>query len=458
MPRRTRTAQPGSRRGWKIAATTAATLVVALLIAFAGFKTWLNRYLRSPEFCTKLETNLSNDLRAKADVSPIRFDSAQFYCDGLKATGAEDAAFSDIQVDNVRGEFSYPSLWRILFGDRHFQVDRVEVQRLAANFYNTRTGLTLPPKELRKHRLDVTAISVRELRLGWTAGGLTGTAVEFTPVEGGWKASGQGGHLTQLGLPGMELASARFVFKEPTLFVQEARLQQDGGEFAVSGEATRNDKADLLFTLAKINITPYLPDDWRARLHGRLAGEARLLYPLTDNANATPSVRGHLELHSAQLEALPILAKLADFTKTDQFRRLPLDQLRTDFRYENHVLTFTNFILETKQLIKVTGRLTRTGDQLDGTFEIGITPGPLQYIPGSQEKVFTTLRDGYAWAPLRLTGTTDAPREDLTARLATAAGQAIVESLENTATKAAGGAVDAAKKGATSVFDLLFGR
>ena len=360
-------------------------------------------------------------------------------------------------MDNVRGQFSFPSVWRILFGDRHFQVDRVEVQRLATNFYNTRSGLTLPPKEDRKHRLDVTAISVRELRLGWTAGGLTGTAVEFTPVEGGWKATGQDGHLTQLGLPGMELVSARLVFKEPTLFVQDARLRQDGGELSISGEATRNDKADILFTLIKINVTPYLPDDWRARLHGRLAGEARLLYPLTDSATAAPSVSGHLDLQSAQLEALPILAKLADFTKTDQFRRLPLDQLRTDFRYENHVLTLTNFILETKQLIKVTGHLTRTGDQLDGTFQIGITPGPLQYIPGSQEKVFTTLRDGYAWAPLHLTGTTDAPREDLTARLATAAGQAVVESLENTATKAAGTAVETVKKGATSVFDLLFG-
>ncbi len=455
MSRRLRSANPSARRWWKVAAISAGVLALVGLAGLVGFKAWLNHYLRSPAFRTKLEANLGSDLRARAEVSPIRFESTQFYCDGLKAVGAEDASFSDITVDQVRGEFSLPSVWRILFGDRHFQIDRVEVQRVAANFYSTREVLALPPRVEREHHSDITTIRVNELRLGWPAGGITGAMVELAPVEGGWKLTGEGGHLTQLGLPSLDLASVRVVYKEPTLFVQELKLRQDGGELAISGEINRKEKADLLCTLNRINVTPYLPDDWRARLHGRLGGEARVVFSFTEN---TSVVSGHLDLKDAQLEALPVLAKIAEFTKTDQFRRLQLDQLRTDFRYEGGVLRLTNFTLETKQLIKITGQLTRTGDQLDGVFEIGITPGPLQYIPGSQAKVFTTLRDGYAWAPLHLTGTTAAPREDLSARLASAAGQAVVEGLENTATKAAGSAVDTAKKGASGVLDLLFGR
>jgi hypothetical protein len=103
------------------------------------------------------------------------------------------------------------------------------------------------------------------------------------------------------------------------------------------------------------------------------------------------------------------------------------------------------------------GNFSVVNDQIDGTFEVGITPGPLQWLPGSQEKVFTMMRDGYAWTTMRVVGPVSGPREDLSSRLVAAAQGVVVEKVESVATQAVGGAVDTMKKGATGVLDLLFG-
>ena len=88
---------------------------------------------------------------------------------------------------------------------------------------------------------------------------------------------------------------------------------------------------------------------------------------------------------------------------------------------------------------------------------LGLPPGPLQWLPGSQDKVFIAVRDGYSWATMHVNGPVKSPREALSARLYAAAQNAVVQKVEDTATQAVGGAVDTVKKGASGVFDLLFG-
>ena len=59
---------------------------------------------------------------------------------------------------------------------------------------------------------------------------------------------------------------------------------------------------------------------------------------------------------------------------------------------------------------------------IDGTFDVGITPSSLQWLPAAlQNKVFTASHDGYVWTTMRLTGPVDHPSEDLSRRLIAAA-------------------------------------
>ncbi len=53
----------------------------------------------------------------------------------------------------------------------------------------------------------------------------------------------------------------------------------------------------------------------------------------------------------------------------------------------------------------------------------------MRWIPGAERLVFVEDRDGFLWAPLRLSGTTTEPKEDLTGRLVAAAGEAIITDL-----------------------------
>ena len=311
-----------------------------------------------------------------------------------------------------------------------------------------------------------TSRSVLNARLRWRSGGLTNLAVKVTPRDNGWLLEGNGGRINQLGMPIVDVTTVRAMYNEPTFFLQELTVRQDGGEIVASGEFRQKDAADLQCVIKGVNVKPYLPDDWRARLHGRLAGDVRAVFSTKDGDKSPAQFSGALRLEGGHLEALPVLAKIAEFTKTDQFRRMRLDELSGDFKTEPRGVVVSKFVLESKQLLVVRGQFSILDDQVDGTFDVGITPGPLQWLPGSQEKVFTVNRDGYAWTKMRITGPTSAVKEDLSARLMEAGTDAAIQKGIDTAKGVLGNGVkqgvdtglDAAKKGLGGAVDLLFGK
>ena len=453
------TKRSSSTRWLKVLVWTGVTLVVLFFAGLVGVKSWVNSYLRSAEFRRQIAARTSEHLQAEVEIAPIRFDTTEFSCAGLTGQGGRDGKFSDIKVDDIHGEFRLPSVWRMLFGDKKFRVESVDVQRVAVNFFEKRLPLEFPRPKKEDKVTEIGRISVRELAIAWEGGSVSGLAAVGMPVEGGWKITSDNdkGRAKQHGLPDMDIVSLRVVHKEPVLFVQEARLRAEGGEITVNGEVTANEKVDLQFKTAGVNVTPLLPEDWRARLHGRVKGDGRVQISLRDGTSSDPVVTGHAELQQAVLEALPVLDKIAEFTKTDRFRSLRLNQVRGDFRYDASGLHVTNLVVESEPLILVKGSFTIANGQIDGTFDLGITPSPLQFLPGSQDKVFSAPRDGYAWTPLRITGPYRSPREDLSARLYAAAENAVVQKVGDTATQAVGGAVNTAKKGVDGVLGLLFG-
>jgi hypothetical protein len=163
-------------------------------------------------------------------------------------------------------------------------------------------------------------------------------------------------------------------------------------------------------------------------------------------------VSGSLQLREGRLEALPVLNQIALFTNTQQYRQLTLTHARADFRRERGELRVTNLTAESQGLLRLEGAFTIAQAVIDGTFQVGVAPASLQWLPGSQERVFTTARDGYLWTTMRLTGPVESPSEDLTSRLVAAAGGAVVEKVENTARDV----IRTGREAARSALDLLF--
>jgi hypothetical protein len=145
---------------------------------------------------------------------------------------------------------------------------------------------------------------------------------------------------------------------------------------------------------------------------------------------------------NGRLTALPILDQIGLFTHTERFRQLELTRATADFTRTPDRLEIRNMIVEAAGLIRVEGEYRIENGEIDGTFQVGLTSATLQWIPGSQEDIFTDSRDGYRWTTMRLSGPAAHPVDDLTPRLVAATGKAVIQGAEGTVRKAAESALD----------------
>ncbi len=440
---------------------TIATLCVLLTVGFFVVKAVANAYLRSDDFRRFVAQKAGQTMHADVELAPLHFSGANIFSDGLRAQGGRDAAFADLQLEQIRTEIS---LRRIF--DKVWQVEQIDLQRLRVNLDGPRSDrpvaptanpLAAPQTESASsspgwlpNRVEVGRAFIRDTQLLWPGGGLRGTAFEMQPHEGGWQIAGQGGRLEYGKLPPLDVSTLQLRYRAPSLFINSADLRQPGGgSVLATGEVNFERDLDLRLTLVNVDTVPYLSDDWRVRAKGLISGEVTVRSSLP--AVGGPRIKGALKLTNGELTALPVLDQIAVFTRTQQFRRLTLTNASGDFDQQDGRLRVTKFIAESEGLIRMEGDFTVEAGLIDGAFRVGVTPASLQWLPGSQTKVFTESRGGYLWAPMRLSGPVNKPAEDLTPRLAAAAQGAVIEGVQN----AAGEAIKTGKDVLKGALDLL---
>ena len=418
-------------------------LPVLLLAGYFAARAWIDSYLRSDEFRRFVSRATAHTLKAEGEFAPLRFTGMNIYSDGFTARGSEEAAFSAFGVDQVRADLSLRR-WR----ERVWQVDRIEAQRVEVHLDGSRIALERTPAQPAApvtstgagggwlpNRLEIATASVNELNVTWDAGSLRRVNVVANQKDNGWEIVGGGGRIEHGALPGADLVSTRMLYKAPSLFVQSAELRQGAtGAINVEGEVRVGEEIDLRAKLAGIDLTPFLNNDWRVRLHGKLAGDVRVQGALP-SVNG-PVVSGSLQLSEGQIEALPVLNEIANFTTLQRYRRLALSRASADFRNENGTLRATNFVVESDGLIRIEGGFTIAKGIIDGRFQVGVAASSLALVPGAESRVFTEARGGYVWTPMRLQGPLESPGEDLSPRLAAAAGGAVIEKVESTVNSA----------------------
>lgn len=448
---------------WQTIALWSAPLL--LLLGVGGFfaaRAAIDAYLRSERFRTFLAEKAGRSLHAEAAIAPLHFDATSLYTDSFAARGTSEAAFSELRLEGIRAELS----WRRFF-EKVWQVDRVDIQRVHVDLEGPRT---VPPAKAEKprepapprreektrgsgwlpNRVEIAAANVRETNLRWKDGGLRGTAWQIQPGDGGWNFEGAGGSIGHGTLPPLDVQRIELRYREPSIFVNRAEFRQGtGGSVVASGEVNLDRELQLHASIKNVALTPWLAGDWRVRLRGDASGEVDIRTPLP--ARGAPEIRGTLSLANGQLEALPVLDEIAAFTRTQQFRRLALNRATAEFVRQGSRLTVTNLVIESDRLIRIEGGFVVESGLIDGTFQVGVTPGSLQWLPGSQARVFTESRGAYAWAPMRLTGPLDAPKEDLSARLTAAAAGAVIDQAVETVRDVTKGMKDATR----GVLDLL---
>ncbi len=121
------------RRGLRILAWATPIFFVFLIVAFFVIKAGIDSYLHSDRFRTFVSQKAGGTLHADADLLPLNFTGMQVYTDGFSAKGGPDAAFSGLQLDQVRAEISVKK-----FLEKAWVVEQVDVARLRRSISTVR--------------------------------------------------------------------------------------------------------------------------------------------------------------------------------------------------------------------------------------------------------------------------------------------------------------------------------
>ena len=221
-------------------------LFVLLIITFFVAKSAIDSYLRSDGFRQFVAHKAGETMHADAEVTPLSFAGSNIFADDFRAQGGPDAAFANLDVEQIRTEVSLRR-----FFEKVWQVEQFDVQRVHVDFEGPRANrppepsaspLNAPKNQDAStgwlpNRVEIGHATIHDTELTWNGGGLRDMAVEIEPHEGGWQIVGQGGKITYAKLPQLNVESLHLRFHAPTLYLSSAELRQpDGGTLEASGE------------------------------------------------------------------------------------------------------------------------------------------------------------------------------------------------------------------------------
>ncbi len=433
----------------------ACILLTALAALIAS--TWIDRFLHSDAFRKLIGTKTGEALDSEAVYGPLRWAGSSLFSDSLIATGLPGSTVESLRADQIRADLN----WRAIF-QGVWRVEKIEVINFEGIFRpgsneapdqprrpEVRGFASLLPRRFEVREVDIAKADVQfRAAQGVEMASLQDSALRLRPDGAGWTIEGHGGVLRLLNPPALDVVSFRSRIQGDAFFLTDAQCRLgDSGKVSASGEFTSSSKLRVEWN--QIDIAEFLDPVWRDRLTGLLAGTASLVWPETglQAGKATGSFR----LTNGLAQNLQLLDRVAIFTGAPQFRRMPLQEVSGNFEWSNEAVRITDLVAESKGLMRLEGNCTiATAGIVDGTFRVGVTPQTLQWLPGSRERVFTVAQGGYVWTNVKINGSLNDLREDLSSRLAAAMqdeaihqGTQVIKELPGAATKGAQGVLDA---------------
>ncbi len=429
-----------------------ALFLAALAVVLFGYMA-LRGYLRGEDFRKMVERQVGRTLRVELDLAPLAWTGSSVYAESAAARGQPGTAVKSFQTRDLR---TGVDLRALLTREVHLQP--LDIARLELDL-QAPTGLphgsgepAARPSSAWWHPKRVRLEEARAQRLTVHAPWFDLTDSQATLKLGGTTDLVlTGGRWQFPGLPAFGQDETRLRFMPDEVHVLESRGRVgDGGSIQASGVIglAGAEEADLQMEGRDIDLKLLLPPAWRGILQGHATGTAHYT-----NEKDTRRLAGSIRSTDASLGVIPVLQLLRDFTGSERFAHVPLQELSADFTREQGDLTLRHIAIESNGLLRLEGECRTDGQTIDGTFQVGISPTVLRWIPGGYGKVFEENRGGFRWAPMRVSGPLSHPREDLSARLVAAIP---AEVLDRTV-EGAGQAEKVIKEGASRVLDTILG-
>lgn len=420
-------------------------LLAVVAVAGAGLYgyAWIQRYIKSPAFQKMLAQQLGDAMKGDATLETLNWSGPNVYVSKAGVTPKGTQGWKLIEGEGVQASVDFQAARRGVWRVTRINMDRLRMDlRSAAEIPQELppdTELdTAPPsmpgwlKRWLPTRTQIDEVNVDSFDL-LPAAGADGVSVKELQLtakpavdEGAWLLRGSNGTLT---LPGVKepfrlsTTSARLDTRSLALNDAVAKWLGDS-EVTARGDLPFEKDKTWKFTglISNLDVKHVLGPEWLTKLSGVLGGDYE----------ATPvTLKAKLEVKNGVVQNMPLLDRVADFTRTERFRRVVLDQATADIERAGDTTHIRNLVLQSNGLVRVQGDITLHGRAIQGALMVGVLPDTLRWIPGSQSRVFTEQNPagppGFVWTHVNLTGTLDSIREDLSNRLLIAMGKAALD-------------------------------
>ena len=388
--------------------------VVLSGLAVLGGYFWLQNYLRSDGFRQMVNAKVSEQLEVNAEFDKFSWDGMELTAPNFIAEG--EAMIRRIELEGLKTEVKFGPLLR-----KRVETQNVQARRLHVEVDVTKNGPEFESEGRQAFKFRTAQIDEvsGEVDFGESALKWSDMRGEISPGQNRGSYVGRlsrGTLLTPLSLfPKLDLKEANLRYTDRALILKDGTWRVfESGLLATEGDIDFG-TGQYFFSGALENVEcgEVVPEDWTKRLTGVLKSD----FTVEGKGKNAPLIIGDLELNNGNLMALPVLDRIAAYTATDRFRRLDLRKATMKFRHQGERLELSDIVIVSDGLMRIEGKLIIEGGRLDGDLKLGVTPRTLATIPGASTRVFHSGKDDMLWTPVKITGTTKFPREDLSDRL-----------------------------------------
>jgi hypothetical protein len=418
-----------------------ALILSLIIILLAGFWVGLGVFIRSDAFRLWLGHRVSQSLGAEGSFEPLSWTGATFRSGGFKATGQPGSKIGSVRLTGLTAHLDWPKLLTGQIVLDAASADQAEARFLPARVTQPKPIASTSSESHLRFRIhfSVQRITVYHASLAYesrhgTKGSLNNLgilAVKTGPKA--WEFTVNGGTIHSDRFPAAQLVKAQAGLNSRRLQIQLLELASpDGGTATIQGEVQLNRElsADLHAKLAGISVAS-LPLN-KEKLDG--VANADLTFQGALNRFERGTIQGDFranDVHYDFRHYLGGLRYLAGSGSSGSLGSADFDSVAGHVLYSNHNFLLTNLDAAHRDAVRVMGTVEVKGDQLQGVLQVGLKPELLDWVPGSLEAVFTEQRGGLNWTVVRLSGTVQEPKEDLSKRILSAVEDRLGRDLRN---------------------------
>jgi len=256
-------------------------------------------------------------------------------------------------------------------------------------------------------------------RLRGERAGFFGTQLLITPNGRDFEYVATGGRLKMAPVPDLELRRTHLLITKTLVTLYDLDLASDSNSdesiHAKGHAGLGQDKSiDVKANFKSVPIRQWLPAEWKGRFDGSAFGDVH--YTGKDSKLESSSGEGSLRIRNGRIDDLPFLEKLAELAHKKSFERLDLNECSLGFAWRYPEIEIKDIAIEEKEKFRIQGEISIKRRVLRGTIRLGLTREYLDWLPNPEE-VFSRRSSGYLWTDVRLSGTIDEPKQDLSQRI-----------------------------------------